>query len=30
MRARTGAGGRGFKSEPYGTLIVIGRAMPSL
>ena len=28
--ARTGAGGLGLSSEPYGTLMRIGRAMPSL
>ena len=30
MRARTGAGGCGLTSEPFGPLTAIGRAMPSL
>ncbi len=30
MRARTGAGGRGFSSEPNGADTWIGRLVPSL
>ena len=30
MRARTGAGGRGFSSEPYGATMSTGRFEPSL
>ena len=30
MRARTGAGGRGFRMLPNGTFMVTGRKLPSL